>query len=286
MRKLLSAVLVIAIAVTGLIYAELQFGVVTSVMKGDMTEQEKQGYLQRLHDGMLRREAEISVEYRGDAAEMQQFATDAVKEVFAMDDPDTSSDFDYMRYVHKLSHINMSGWGGKYTITYQMEYLEEASETKKVDAKVSKVLKKIITKKMSRYEKIKAIHDYIVEHVEYDTTTNKNSPYYAMTHGFSACQGYAALMYKMMTEAGIPCRVVTGTAKGGLHAWNIVKLKGKWYNVDATWDDPVGAFGRESMKYTYFLKSDADMLHHTKDEEFNGLDFNTKYPMAKKSYHK
>ena len=35
---------------------------------------------------------------------------------------------------------------------------------------------------------------------------------------------------------------------GGGHAWNQVKVNGKWYYIDCTWDDPVGG-GYENYKY-------------------------------------
>ena len=43
---------------------------------------------------------------------------------------------------------------------------------------------------------------------------------------------------------------MTGTAKGGGHAWNQVKVDGTWYYIDCTWDDPTGG-GFE--RTTYYL---------------------------------
>ena len=44
----------------------------------------------------------------------------------------------------------------------------------------------------------------------------------------------------MAISAGLECRFVSGTADGGGHAWNQVKVNRKWYYIDCTWDDPVG----------------------------------------------
>ena len=139
---------------------------------------------------------------------------------------------------------------------------------------------------MSDYNKVKAIHDYVIDNVTYDMSTNFNSPYYALMEGTSACQGYAVLIYKMLTEADISCRVITGKAKGGLHAWNLVKIDDKWYNLDATWDDPVGLFGKSAARYRYFLKTDREMTDHKRDKEFTTDQFNNDFPMAMKSYGK
>lgn len=286
MRKFQMLLFVIGAVFLAGAYIEWKYQGVSLFLEGSIGGGEQEIYIQELHDGMLSRQESITLSYRGDSEQLKEFVTESIAKAFAVDDENTSSDYDYMRYVHKASHINMTGWGGIYQVTYDMEYLETLEQTKQVDKKVTKILKQILSKDMSRYEKIKAIHDYIVDHVDYDTSTHMNSPYYALVQGSSACQGYATLLYKMMTEAGIPCRVITGTAKGGLHAWNIVKLKGEWYNIDATWDDPVGAFGRTKLRYDYFLKSDRDFANHQRDEEFTTVAFYNEYPMAMESYRR
>ena len=58
----------------------------------------------------------------------------------------------------------------------------------------------------------------------------------------------------------IDCVLVTGTANGGGHAWNQVKVDGKWYNIDVTWDDPIYYWGgtlTPILVYDYFLVSDS-----------------------------
>lgn len=284
MRKVQALLIMIGAIILVGFYIEWKYQGVSLFLQGSTNGAEQEIYIQDLHDGMLARQKTITLPYRGNSEELKAFVTDSITKAFLVDNKDTSSDYDYMRYVHKASHINMSGWGGVYQVTYEMEYLETLEQTKQVDQKVKNILKEIILEDMSCYEKIKAIHDYIVDHVDYDTSTNLNAPYYALVQGSSACQGYATLMYKMMTEAGISCRVITGTAKGGLHAWNIVKLKGEWYNIDATWDDPVGAFGKTKYRYDYFLKNDADFVNHKRDREFTSVEFYNQYPMAMKSY--
>ena len=102
--------------------------------------------------------------------------------------------------------------------------------------------------------KIKAIHDYIITHVQYDTTMNQgvNAPYFALTQGKTLCQGYAMLFYQMAKEENIPVRLISGTAgsKKIGHAWNLVQVDGVWYHLDATWDDPIPDVAGRTV-YTY-----------------------------------
>ncbi len=53
------------------------------------------------------------------------------------------------------------------------------------------------------------------------------------------CEGYARALKVLCDRVNIPCTLISGKAKGEAHMWNAVKLDdGKWYGVDATWNDP------------------------------------------------
>ena len=128
-------------------------------------------------------------------------------------------------------------------------------------------INKIITKGMSDFEKAKAIHDYMVMNIDYDyanyrANTIPSDSYTALgalKNKYAVCAGYAKTFKLLCELAGLECTYVTGTA-GGPHAWNQVKVDGKWYNVDVTWDDPVStdkAFDDHKYnRYSYFLISD------------------------------
>ncbi|MBQ3601924.1 MAG: hypothetical protein II992_12090 [Lachnospiraceae bacterium] len=265
-------------------FLEIKYEMFSSYMKWDMSEEEKNAYVEKLREGMLNGEEIIELTYIGSGEDIEEFVVESITNAFKIDKKNTSSDGDYMRYIHKASHVSMTGYGRKYKVIYEMQYLETKEQTEETHKMVKKVLEEMNIEKLSDYEIIKKVHDYVINHTNYDMSTSLNSPYYAMVKGSSACQGYAVLIYKMLTEAGVPCRVVTGTAQGGLHAWNIVKVEGKWYNLDATWDDPVGLFGDSNMRYQFFLKSDMDNKEHVKDKEFVSESFLNKYPMAMSSY--
>ena len=285
MGKLIKWLLIIGTLVGLVWYGEQKIGLVTALLNPEMTQEEENAYIKSLHDAILNRDDMVCLQYRGSGSAMDNFSKERLKSAFSLDDPDTSSDYDYMYYTHKASQISIRGVGNLYFVTYHFDYLQTQEQDAMVEREVKRILEAQINKKMSDYKKIKIIHDYMVTHIEYDTSTQQNTPYYALIEKRSACQGYAALFYKMMTEAGVPCRVITGKALDGLHAWNIVELNGKWYNIDVTWDDPIGASGVNlKQQYKYFLKADSDFRDHVRDEEFNSSTFYNVYPMAKQSY--
>ena len=50
------------------------------------------------------------------------------------------------------------------------------------------------------------------------------------------------------------------------HVWNQVKIDGKWYNMDATWDDPTG--DTPELRHTYMnVSDDLFSLTHTWEKE-------------------
>lgn len=104
----------------------------------------------------------------------------------------------------------------------------------------------------SDIEKEKYIHDALAEMAAYDMNAPYNQVAYStIENGRTVCAGYARAFQMLMIELGIPCYYCTGYA-GEAHAWNIVLLDGKYYNVDLTWDDT------DPMTYDYFNKTDAE----------------------------
>lgn len=119
---------------------------------------------------------------------------------------------------------------------------------------------------LTAYEKELALHDWLIAWAEYDPGAlssgpvgtpipHNDNPYGLLVGRKGICTGYSYTFALLMDLAGIECVTVPGTAHGGAdeHAWNLVKLDGEWYAVDATWDDPVASFVvPASMSHKYF----------------------------------
>lgn len=69
------------------------------------------------------------------------------------------------------------------------------------------------------------------------------------------CEGYARAFKVLCDSANIPCVLVDGSTNNPSenHMWNYVMIDGKWYAVDATWNDPGTAdilvSGKENERY-------------------------------------
>ena len=114
----------------------------------------------------------------------------------------------------------------------------------------------LVTPGMSEYDQVKAFHDWLVNHTEYDFTFSSSSYDAAgpLLYGRAVCDGYSKALDLLCYLSGIECLRINGEGNGGGHAWNKVKIDGQWYNIDVTWDDPVST--RPILRYDYFLISD------------------------------
>ncbi len=92
--------------------------------------------------------------------------------------------------------------------------------------------------KKSIKDKVKAIDNYICKTMTYNYKYN-GAVSSGIRAGKGSCNEYACYFYFMCQKAGIPCRYVYGYANGGKdpHAWNSVKISGKWYYIDTCWND-------------------------------------------------
>jgi hypothetical protein len=156
-----------------------------------------------------------------------------------------------------------------------------------LEIRLKNIIKEVIKPSMTDFEKIYYIHDFLVKQVEYDLDNYfKNTIPYddytaegALFNGLAVCQGYAEATDLLLKEAGIESQIVVGSANGlgtgggqewGGHAWNLVKLNGKYYHLDTTWNDGGGS-------YNYFLVSGKKI---SSDHRFDA----TAYPKTDHQY--
>lgn len=118
---------------------------------------------------------------------------------------------------------------------YSMGYKKRQAIQRKIDQKAQKYLDGI-AQDASDYEKVRYIYQKLIQKVDYNLESKNNQNIISVFLGKeTVCQGYASAMQYLMEQLDIPCMIVTGTAKGGPHAWNLVQLDGEWYYVDVTW---------------------------------------------------
>ena len=148
----------------------------------------------------------------------------------------------------------------------------EDKNIKQVYDKAQEIINKIIKDRMTDIEKEIVLHDYVVNNTIYDYENYKNdtipiesySPYGILIKGTGVSSGYTETMNLLLNMVGIDCSIISGTAKGKPHDWNVVKLDGEYYHLDTTWDDPINmdiftGKKRGILTHDYFNLSDEQM---------------------------
>jgi len=260
--------------------------------KNDDSQESSVNYLtseseicKELREALVERKSTITLHYESQAYDKTDPTRFFEKAVAHTGKP---TEGDYLKWQYAGWDATQSGHvdGNTYylTIKYTMTWYTTAKQETALDAKISRILQSLDLDGKSDYEKVSAIYSYVCQHVTYDSKHDaddsyklKYTAYAAAINGTSVCQGYSVLLYRLMLEEGIDCRFISGTANGANHSWNIVKLGGKYYNLDATWD-------AGSDTPAYFLKSDANFSDHERDEAYLTQSFVRNYPMGETDY--
>ncbi len=130
-----------------------------------------------------------------------------------------------------------------------------------VETSIESVAEYIAERESHPHIRIKALHDYVADRVEYDARAlfvgkiPSQDAQSVFENREAVCAGYANLFAALGKEAGEEVVIVSGYARtetGELsdqgHAWNAVSIDGKWHLVDTTWDSGSVKRGRTFVK--------------------------------------
>ena len=161
-------------------------------------------------------------------------------------------------FVHPYNSSNniKLTYGGNYTLGITINKAYTQQEISEINKIVDKVIEEKITNNTPTKEKIKIIHDYIIDNTEYDKlkyenkedkTYKSNTAYGVLIEGYGTCNGYADAMAIFLDKMNI----INYKISNNEHIWNLVYLDEKWYHLDLTWDDPISDMNIN--RDTYFL---------------------------------
>ena len=147
------------------------------------------------------------------------------------------------------------------------EYLFDKNKIKDhqkaMKARVEKLVRPAVT--MAELEKEQYVHDFICQNVHYDKLKKSYSHEILgpLGQGVGVCEGIAKTVKILCDQLGIWCIVVISEANPEKnikyrHAWNIVKIGGTYYHLDATFDNTLSHMG--PVRYDYFNLDDGKVF--------------------------
>lgn len=105
------------------------------------------------------------------------------------------------------------------------------------------------------------IHDFIVNNIQYDKLKKEYSHEIigALGNGVAVCEGIAKAVKILCDELGIWCIIALSdnNPEKGIkyrHCWNVIKIGGTYYHLDATFDNTLSK--DDTIRYDYVNLSD------------------------------
>lgn len=151
---------------------------------------------------------------------------------------------------------------GKFSLI--IEHIYNKEEITAINYIVETKINDIITENMTTEEKIKKVHDYIIDSTKYDTlktdnihddTYKSNTAYGVLVQGYGICSGYADTISIFLNKLDIENYKISNDT----HIWNLVYINGIWTHLDSTWDDPIS--DKNLNRDTYFLVSYDELIN-------------------------
>ena len=138
---------------------------------------------------------------------------------------------------------------------------------KALESRVRKLARQ--AEKLSEKEKELFIHDFICQNVRYDKLKKAYSHEIIgpLGQGVGVCEGIAKSVKILCDALGIWCVIALcdNNPEKGIkyrHMWNVVRIEGKYYHLDATFDNSLSK--DDVIRYDYFNLSDSQIF---KDHE-------------------
>ncbi len=145
-------------------------------------------------------------------------------------------------------------------ITLKIDKLYSEDDINQIDQDINKLMNDNLNDNMSIRDKIKTMHDIIINNTKYDEERyeyNYSDYDSARINGllydhYAICSGYTDTMAVILSKLNVPNYKIASEE----HVWNAVYLDDKWYHLDLTWDDPISSSGRDILLHDFFLIDD------------------------------
>ena len=240
----------------------------------EVTLGEQNNYARDDSFGFIQLTTDFEPENRQDLLNIYYTVLNAGKEEFQFYCPDTyetcieevsniandqellSSINNFVHPFNSFSHLETTyDTTGKVEITIEHTYSEQEKEL--LRAKVDSIEQEIWQDTMTTEEKIKAAHDYIINHSQYDVARSdhniieyqSDTAYGPLLQGYSLCGGYTDAMALFLNDLQLKNYKIASAS----HIWNGVYLNNEWLHLDLTWDDPITSDGSNLLEYRFFL---------------------------------
>ena len=142
-------------------------------------------------------------------------------------------------WVHNHEKIYKTTYSDSDYCTFTPGYIYTESEISEIQNAMEagfQEVSSLIPADASDYEKVRIVYTYVIDNTQYQASDDDQSIAGVFWKKEAVCAGYAGAVQYLLERIGVPCIYVDGSTQGSTegHAWNIVRLDGEYYYVDAT----------------------------------------------------
>lgn len=164
---------------------------------------------------------------------------------------------------------------GKVNIDFS--YLYDDDMIRELEVFLNEIIATTITEEMTTTEKLKALHDYLTQYSEYDSTYEEelavygkgnlpsNTAYGLFKNKLAICSGYADTYALLLDKLNIENFKVASET----HVWNVIKIDNEYYHIDVTWDDPTDNTLNVLVDKFFMISTDTLFEYDQESHNFN-----------------
>lgn len=142
--------------------------------------------------------------------------------------------FTFTFYASGTYYIRFNVMGGAgYARSPEYKIVINDPQYPSVEERVKTLAEECLKTCKTDFEKAVWLHDWIIDNAEYVGSSYRCSAEGVLCAGMGTCESYHRAYEKLLNKVGIQ----TGRIAGNGHVWTAVKMDGKWYQIDSTWDD-------------------------------------------------
>lgn len=155
-------------------------------------------------------------------------------------------------YYIRFSVMDMTTYQTKTTGLYEYPIVIQDASHPSVEQIVTDIAAQCEAVCTTDFEKALWLHDWIIDHADYDYSYSYCSAEGVLARGVGTCESYHKAYVKLLNKVCIE----TGRIEGNGHVWTAVKMDGEWYQIDSTWDDMGASYKGTYYEHMYFGLTD------------------------------
>ncbi len=237
-----------------------------------MTPQKDLGLKDRIEKSIMSFEPRVCLDLETSSKEVSE-----VIRVFMRSHPEI------FWFSNQYSYVEATG-----ILILKFNFTKNKSEffIKEIDKVITSEFNIHYVNRLSELEKLVYIYKWIAKRTSYNEYSSFNQTIYSiLINRNSVCTGYAKTAQYLLGICGMESKLVFGKfhsdkSDNGRHAWNIVKVDGKWYHVDFCLadkslvhllNDNEAPIERDSILWNYFGVSNDKIIGNREIEYASAL---------------